>query len=54
MFADDHNFFYSSKYIKCVFNIFNNEVKIIQAWINANKLSLNINKKRGEESFGGE
>ena len=46
MFADDTNFFYSGKNIKHVFDIFNKELKIIQSWFNANKLSLNIKKTK--------
>ena len=50
MFADDTKCFYSSKKIKHVFNIFNKELKIIQAWFNADKLSLNT-KRQSMDSF---
>jgi len=46
MFADDTNFFHSDKNIKNLFQIFNQELGIIQSWFNANKLSLNTTKTK--------
>ena len=45
MFADDTNFFYSDNNIKNMFKIVNQELKRVQIWFNANKLSLNVSNK---------
>ena len=46
MFADDTNFFYSNKNIKCVFYIVNLELKKMRQWFKGNKLSTNIRKTK--------
>ena len=46
MFADDTNFFYTHKNIKNLFETVNKELKSVQTWFNANKLSLNISKTK--------
>ena len=46
MFADDTNFFYSDNNIKNMFKIVNQELKRVQIWFNANKLSLNVSKTK--------
>ena len=46
MFADDTNLFYSHNNIKQLFQIVNQELKQIQTWFNANKLSLNLTKTK--------
>ena len=44
MFADDTNLFYSHKNIKTLFQIVNSELRLINKWFLANKLSLNSKK----------
>lgn len=44
LFADDTNLFYSHSNIKILFDTVNQELKYIEEWFKANKLSLNINK----------
>ena len=44
MLDDDTNFFHSDKDIKNIFKIFNKELRIIQSWFTANKLSFKQNK----------
>ena len=44
MFADDTNLFYSHKNIKTLFQIVNSELKLVNEWLLANKLSLNAKK----------
>ena len=46
MFADDRNLFYSHKIIKTLFQIVNSELRLINEWFLANKLSLNAKKKK--------
>ena len=46
MFADDTNLFISANNIKELFRIMNKELKSIQNWFNANKLSLNAGKTK--------
>ena len=46
MFTDDTNFFYTHKNIKNLFETVNKELKSVQTWFNANKLSLNISKTK--------
>ena len=46
MFADDTNIFLSAKNIKQLFQMMNAELKKIQNWFNANKLSLNASKTK--------
>ena len=43
-FADDSNVFFSHRDPQMLINIMNNELKLVQSWIHANKLSLNIEK----------
>ena len=45
MFADDTNLFYSHKNIKTLFQIVNSELKLVNEWFLANKLSLNAKKQ---------
>ena len=44
MFADDTNLFYSHKNITTHFQIVNSELKLVNEWFLANKLSLNAKK----------
>ena len=44
LFADDSNVFYSHPNPQSLLSIVNNELKLVQNWINANKLSLNVDK----------
>ena len=44
LFADDTNFFYLAINIDDVTNVVNNELKQLDLWFRANKLSLNVNK----------
>ena len=44
MFADDSNFFYTDKDIDSLFSNVNSELEKIVEWLNANKMSLNIDK----------
>ena len=46
MFADDTNLFYSHKNIKTLFQIVNSELKLVNEWFLANKLSLNAKKNK--------
>ena len=46
MFAGDANPFYSHKNIKTLFQIVNSELRLINEWFLANKLSLNAKKKQ--------
>ena len=41
MFADDTNIFYNHENIKTLFQIVNCELKLVNEWFLANKLSLN-------------
>ena len=50
MFADDTNFFYSHRNIKLLFDTVNKELKNVNEWFKANKLSL-ILKKLNTPSF---
>ena len=43
-FADDSNVFFSHRDPQTPINIMNNELNLVQSWIQANKLSLNIEK----------
>ena len=43
-FADDTNLFYSHKDPNLLADTMNNELELVQTWIHANKLSLNIEK----------
>ena len=42
LFADDTNLFCTGKYLKGLSHKINEEIAKIYAWVNANKLSLNI------------
>ena len=44
LFADDTNIFYSHRDPQYLLRTVNSELKRVQAWINANKLSLNVSK----------
>ena len=44
LFADDSNIFFSHQNPQSLLSIVNNELKLVQNWINANKLSLNVDK----------
>ena len=46
MFADDTNLFCSHKNIKTLFQIVNNELRLVTEWFLANKLSLNAKKAK--------
>ena len=46
MFADDTNLFYSHKKITTLFQIVNSELKLVNEWFLANKLSLNAKKAK--------
>ena len=45
-FADDTCITYSAKKIKSLETVLNYELKIISDWLNANRLSLNVNKSK--------
>ena len=45
-FADDTCITYSAKKIKPLETVLNYELKIISDWLNANRLSLNVNKSK--------
>ena len=44
LFADDSNFFCTGKNLPLLINTVNSELKLIVAWLHANKMSLNIDK----------
>ena len=44
LFADDSNFFYTDKNIDNLFDTLNSELDKIVKWLNANKMSLNVDK----------
>ena len=44
LFADDTNIFYQHKDINVLIETLNNELKKVNLWLQANKLSLNIKK----------
>ena len=44
LFADDSNIFFFHRDPQTLLDIVNNELKFVQDWIHANKLSLNIKK----------
>ena len=44
LFADDTNLFFSHKYLETLYKTMNQELKQVSLWLNANKLSLNVNK----------
>ena len=46
MFADNTNLFYSHKNIKTLFQIVNSELKLVNEWVLANKVSLNAKKTK--------
>ena len=46
MFADNRNLFYSHKNTKTLFQMVNSELKLVNEWFLANKLSLNAKKKQ--------
>ena len=45
MFADNTNLFYFHKNIKTFFQVVNSELKLVNDWFLANKLSLNAKKQ---------
>ena len=46
MFANDTIFFFNHKDIKHLFTVVNNELVNIKDWFTANKLSLNVEKRK--------
>ena len=46
MFVDNTNLFYSHKNIETLFQIVNKELKLVNEWFLANKLSLNAKKNK--------
>ena len=44
IFADDTNIFFKGKCCKSLFSIANQELKNIDSWLNANKLTPNVKK----------
>ena len=44
LFADDTNIFDTNSDLKALINIVNTELHKVMNWLNANKLSLNIDK----------
>ena len=46
MFAGDTNFFYTNKNIKVLFETANKELRYVNEWFLANKLSLNVGKTK--------
>ena len=46
MFSDDTNLFYSHKNITTLFQIVNSELKLVNEWFLANKLSLSAKKTK--------
>ena len=51
MFADDTNLFYSHKNITTLFQIVNSELKLVNEWFLANKLSLNAKKTKQNKVY---
>ena len=45
MFVDNTNLFYSHKNMKTLFQITNSELKLVNEWFLANKLSLDAKKQ---------
>ena len=45
LFADDTNIYYESKDLSNLIKIVNKELRLVKKWLDANKLSLNIDKK---------
>jgi hypothetical protein len=45
LFADDTNIFMSDRNLDVLISSLNNELKSLQSWLTANKLSLNTEKK---------
>ncbi len=43
-FADDTNIFMAGNSLEDIFNVLNDELKLISAWMRANKLALNLSK----------
>ncbi len=43
-FADDTNIFMTGNSLEDIFNVLNDELKLISAWMRANKLALNLSK----------
>ena len=42
--ADDTNMYYESKGLSNLIKIFNKELRLVKKWLDANKLSLNVDK----------
>ena len=51
MFVDDKNLFYSHKNIETLLQIVNSELKLVNEWFLANKLSLNAKKKKKKKKM---
>ena len=43
-FADDHNLLYSSSSLKSINKCINHDLKLLVYWLQANRISLNVNK----------
>ena len=46
MFVDDANLFYPHKNIKTLFQIVKSELKLVNEWFLANRLSINAEQKQ--------
>jgi hypothetical protein len=46
MFADDTNVFYSHENIYTLFSRLNEQLKLISAWFQANRLAMNVKKNK--------
>ena len=44
MFADDTNLFFNSSSYKALYEVTNTQLKHVEAWLSANKLTLNTDK----------
>ena len=51
LFADDTNLLFNHKDIKHLFTVVNNKLVNIKVWFTANKLSLNVEKKKTHSSI---
>ena len=43
-FADDTNFFFNSSFYQALYEVTNTQLKHVEAWLSANKLTLNTDK----------
>ena len=44
MFADDTNIFFNSSFYQALYEVINSQLKHVEAWVSANKLTLNTDK----------